>query len=139
MKPGTVLLFVASLLGATALAPAVLQAAQDDYSIAQNKMTPIVVDVDWFSECVAASACPSAAQACASPSNQCTYCSTARTSGECHRGAWSSCAEASGPAGYCGSAVSGICVSGACSPLGGTTPSIPCLITSCNDTNGASW
>jgi hypothetical protein len=135
MKPGTVLLFIASLLCATALTPTVLNAAQ----MSTLKQSPIVVDIDWFSECVAASACPSNVQACNSPTLRCSYCSTARTSGECNRGALSSCAESSGPAGYCGSAVSGICGGGTCTPLAGTVPSISCLITSCNDTNAVSW
>lgn len=135
MKPGTLLLFVASILCATALTPTVLQAAQ----LATLKKPAILVDLDWFSECVAASACPSRVQACASPTLRCSYCSTARTSGECNRGAWSSCAESSGPAGFCGSAVSGICSGGICTPLGGTVPSISCMITSCNDTTGVAW
>ena len=135
MKPRTVLLFVASLLCATALVPTVLHAAQ----MSTLKHSPIVVDIDWFSECVAPSACPSNVQACNSPTLRCSYCSTARTSGECNRGALSSCAESSGPAGSCGSAVSGTCLNGPCEPLDGTVPGISCMVTSCNDTNNVSW
>jgi hypothetical protein len=129
MKLGTVLLFIASLLCATALTPTVLNAAQMSTLKQSTSVSP--VDVYWFSECVAASACPSAEEACNSPMLNCTYCTTPRSSGECNRGAWSSCAEGSGPAGYCGVAVSGTCVDEECMSLDGTAPGIKCLFTGC--------
>ena len=129
MKPRTVLLFVASLLCATALVPTVLHAAQMSTLKQSTSVSP--VDVYWFSECIAASACPTAEQACNSPTLNCTYCTNGRQSGECSRFAWSSCAESSGPALYCGVAVSGTCVDEECMSLDGTAPGIKCLFTGC--------
>jgi hypothetical protein len=130
MKPGTVLLFIASLLCATALTPTVLNAAQMT-TLEQPGGGVSPVDVYWWSECVAASACPSAQEACNSPMLNCTYCTTPRSSGECNRGNWSSCAEGSGPPAYCGVAVSGTCVNGECMSLDGTAPSIKCWFADC--------
>jgi hypothetical protein len=130
MKLGTVLLFIASLLCATALTPTVLNAAQMS-TLKQSGGGVSPVDVDWWSKCIAASACPTAEEACNSPTLNCTYCTNGRQSGECSRFAWSSCAESSGPAGYCGSAVSGTCVDEECMSLNGTAPGIKCLFTGC--------